>query len=102
MNVVFLVGRLGSDIQEIQTSGRGQMFTANLATNRSVKNKEGVYTEVTDWHELLLFGHVGKYAHMKFSKGSQMTVSGRIEYKDYLTKTGEKRIQTRIIVEDVK
>lgn len=101
MNVVFLVGRLGSDIQEIKTSGKSSIYTASLATNRSVKNKDGAYVEVTDWHDLLLFGHTGQYALKKFSKGSQLSVTGRIEYKDYLTQQGEKRVQTRIVVDSV-
>lgn len=102
MNVVILLGRLGSDIAEHETKSGSKFYTASLATNRGVKKSDGSWEEVTDWHEIIVFGHSGKYLFEKFKKGSQVTVNGRIEYKKYLSQAGEQRSTTRIVVEDLK
>ena len=54
-NLIILVGRLGSD-PEIKEVNGTQLAKFSLATDDSYTDKQGTKHEVTDWHNVEIWG----------------------------------------------
>lgn len=83
MNKVQIVGRLG---QDPETSNGACKFS--VATNDGTKEKPK-----TNWHNVVAFGKTGENLQKFLSKGSQIAISGRLDYN-----THEDKKYTSIIV----
>ena len=79
MNKVILSGRLGDDVKQVNPTG--SIYKVSLATSRKYKRKDGEKVEETTWHNLTLFGDIGKNFAQYHSKGDKALVVGRIENK---------------------
>jgi len=90
MNKVTLVGRLGQD-PELQTSKSGTSFCKfSIATNDGFgENKK------TNWHSCTAFGKGAEIINQYVKKGSELAVSGTLDYNKHEDKT-----YTNILVND--
>jgi single-strand DNA-binding protein len=68
----------------------------SLATSTKQKDKD----EVTQWHNCVAFGKLAEIVQQYVVKGSKLYVEGTIQYQTY-EKDGEKRMATKIVVNDV-
>jgi single-strand DNA-binding protein len=68
----------------------------SLATSTKAKDKE----EVTMWHNCVAFGKLAEIVQQYVVKGSKLYCDGTIQYQQY-EKDGEKRMATKIIVNDI-
>jgi len=98
LNKVHLIGRLGHDPDAKYTQSGVAVTNINLATSETWKDKNtGEKKESTEWHKIVFYRGlaeiVGKYCH----KGSQIYVEGKIQYRSYDDKEGNKRYITEII-----
>lgn len=98
VNKVTLVGRIGKD-PEVLTNN---VVKTSMATTRSFKNKDGLWEDETEWHNLVLFGNVGKIAHDYVKKGSLVYVEGSIKSSKYDGKDGVSRTSFSIIVRELQ
>ena len=60
------------------------------------KNQQGGWDEVTDWHNVTLFGKTAEAAGQYLSKGRQVYIEGRISYNSY-ERDGVKKYYTDIL-----
>lgn len=96
VNKVILIGNLGKD-PEVQTFENGiKKASFSLATTEKFKNKEGVSTEETEWHKIVVWGKQAELAETYLHKGSQLYVEGRIRTHSWEDKDGNKRYSTEI------
>ena len=58
--------------------------------------------KITTWHNLVGWGQTAKEMSENLRKGQKIFVEGKIVYRQYETKTGEKRSQTDIVVNSFK
>lgn len=86
MNKVILTGNLGAD-PEIKAIGDTHVVNARLATSR--KTRDG---EATDWHNIKVWGKQAEAFASLMQKGSKLTVEGEVQYQQWETDAGEKRI----------
>lgn len=99
VNKAILIGRAGRDA-EIRTLQDGRhILSFSLATSNTWKDKSGQKKENTDWHRIIILNEslisaIGSY----IKKGSKIYVEGRIETKKWVSKTGEDRQSTDIIL----
>lgn len=105
INKVVLVGRLTKDIEVKKTSSGLSFTTFTVAVNRpySSKNAQGQPTQPTAdfincvaWRQSADF--LGKYA----SKGSLVSVEGRIQTRSYDGNDGRKVFVTEVLAEHVE
>lgn len=82
--VIHLVGNVGKDA-ELQESSGGAFLKFSVANNTR-KDK-------TDWYYVSVFGPQIQYLKEKLTKGSKVTVCGRIE--TYETKEGKTLLQVK-------
>jgi single-strand DNA-binding protein len=102
LNKVFLIGNLGQD-PEIRHTNSGQpVANLRVATSRRVKDREGNWSDQTEWHSVVSFGrtaeNVGQYLH----KGSKIFVEGRIQTRSWDDREGKKQYRTEVVAENLR
>lgn len=100
-NRVQLIGNTGSDA-EIKEFGEGKKkATVTLATNETYRNDKGEKVEETQWHRLVAWGKNAEIIEKYVPKGKEIAVDGKITYRSYDDKNGEKKYLTEILVNEV-
>ena len=100
-NKVSLIGNLGTDPEvKVFDSGKKKV-RMSLATSDSYRNTNGEKVEQTQWHNLVLWGKVAEVAEKYLQKGSELAIEGRLNYRAYDDKNGEKKYYTEIIVNEL-
>lgn len=96
VNQVTLLGNAGND-PEVRTLESGQKVARfSLATSKSHKDKEGNWQTTTQWHTIVCWGYLAERAEEKVKKGSQVFVSGEINYRKYTDKDNIERTAVEI------
>jgi single-strand DNA-binding protein len=100
VNRLFLVGNLGAD-PEVRVSNSGR-YVAHLsvATRRPVREGEG-WSEVTEWHRVVLFDWQARAAGERLQKGDGVALVGELRYRSWVDKHNEKRLSAEVIARDV-
>ena len=97
LNKIFLIGRLTQD-PEKRTMPSGQsVVNFGLATNRYWKSTTGEKKEETQFHNIVLFGQLADVASQYLTKGSMAFIEGRVQYRNWDGKDGQKHYKTEII-----
>ncbi|OGC92007.1 MAG: single-stranded DNA-binding protein [candidate division Zixibacteria bacterium RBG_16_48_11] len=102
VNKVILVGNLGKDPELRYTPSGQAVATFSLATNRKWKDKDGQMQDQTDWHNIVAWGRQAEIAKEYLKKGSPLFVEGRIQYRTYNDRDGNKRFITEIVAQSVQ
>lgn len=98
INKVILVGNLGKDPELRYTPNGTAVASFPLATSSRWKNSSGEFQEKTEWHRIIAWGRQAEVCNEYLKKGSQVYVEGRIQYRSFDDKDGNKRFVTEIIV----
>lgn len=102
MNRVILIGNLGADA-ELRYTGSGQpVASMRLATSEKWQGKDGQQQERTDWHSLTIWGKRAEALAQYLTKGSRIAIQGRIQYREYEDRNGNKRWSTDINCDDIE
>ena len=100
-NKVQLIGHIGND-PEVKTFGENKKVAhLNLATNETYKNDKGEKVEETQWHRVVAWGKLAEIIEKYVTKGKEIGIEGKITYRSYDDKTGEKRYITEIVANDL-
>ena len=97
-NRVLLLGHLGQDVDLRELSKGNKLARLSLATNDFRKATNGQTEKVTTCHNLVSWGKTAEEMSELLRKGQKVFVEGKIVYRQYETKEGEKRSQTDIVV----
>jgi single-strand DNA-binding protein len=95
MNNITIIGNLGQD-PELQFIPSGK---AKVKFSIADTRKVGEETETT-WHRCIAWGQMAENIASLFSKGNRVIVTGRYKVDEYKTKTGEKKSQMEVLVDD--
>lgn len=101
LNKVILIGNLGRDPETRHLPNGDAVANISIATTETWKDKGGDKQEKTEWHRVTFFGRLAEIASEYLSKGSQIYVEGRIQYREY-EKDGVKRYSTDIVASEMK
>ena len=100
VNRIFLVGHLGGD-PEVRLSAAGRYVTRlRLATNRPVRDGEA-WSQVTDWHRVVIFDRLAKVCGEQLSKGALVAIVGELRYSHWVDEAGGKRSSSEIAARDI-
>jgi len=101
INKVILVGHLGKD-PEVRTFENSsdptrpiKKATFTLATTETKRNKDGQKTDVTEWHNIVLWRGLAEIAEKYLRKGQLVYLEGKIRSRTY-EKDGQTRYFTEI------
>ena len=97
---VSLLGNLGAD-PESRWNNKGTTVTVfRVAVNQIRKGPDGERQENTEWFRVRTFGHMAEYA-ARFTKGTRVYATGRLEVTYYTTRNGEKRAGFEVLGDEV-
>jgi single-strand DNA-binding protein len=96
INKVILIGNVGKDPEIRHLDNNLVVARFSLATSESYKNKNGERVTNTEWHNLVLWRGLAEIAEKYVKKGSQIYVEGKIRYRSWDDKDGNKRYSTEI------
>jgi single-strand DNA-binding protein len=100
-NKVNLIGNLGNNPEvKVFESGK-KMVRLSLATSENYKNTNGEKVEETQWHNLVAWGKTADIAEKYLQKGSELAIEGKLTYRSYEDKNGEKKYITEIVVNEL-
>jgi len=100
LNRVELIGNLGQD-PEVRHTDKGVMYaTMNLACTERFRDREGNYTDRTEWVRVTLWRGQAEIASRYLRKGSTVFVEGRLRNSSWETPQGEKR--SRVDIEGIR
>ncbi len=101
LNRVMLIGNLGADPELRYTQGGQGVLNLRLATSESYANKSGERQTRTEWHNVVVWGNRAEALNKFLSKGRSICVEGRIQYRQWEDRDGNKRTNTDIIATNV-
>ena len=99
-NKVTLIGHTGKEV-EIVNFEKGKLAKVSLATNDYYTNSLGEKVEETQWHNLVFNGKLADIMEKYVQKGKEIAVEGKLVYRMYDDKDGQKRFFTEIRVEEL-
>lgn len=100
INRVILGGNVSQD-PELRYTGSGTAVCSfSLATNRSVK-KGDQWQDVPTFHKIVVWQKLAEWVAGNLTKGSKVTVEGRLETRSYEDKNGVKKSVTEVVAESL-
>lgn len=100
-NRVQLIGNLGMNPELVLTENGSKLIKFSLATSNTYKNQKGEKTTDTQWHNIVGWGGLAELSNKYLKKGDQITIEGRIVYRNYEDKEGNKKYITEIVMNDL-
>ncbi len=101
LNLAIISGRIGSDLEPKETTSGTTILNFSVATESSSKGQDGEWKKNTEWHKVVCFNHNAKNAAKYLSKGSLVTVEGKLSTRKWTDKDGVDRYNTEIIANNL-
>ena len=101
-NRVQLIGNVGQDPEIKNLEGGKKLANISLATNDSYTNEKGERITDTQWHRLTAWGNTAELIEKYVNKGKEIAVVGKLTYRSYEDKNGEKRYTTEITINELQ
>lgn len=97
VNKCILLGRVGKP-PEVKSTGNGQrVANFSIATSESYKDKStGEKKEITDWHNIVIWGQLADVIEKYVNKGDMIYVEGKMRTRSW-EKDGITRYTTEVI-----
>lgn len=102
VNKVILIGRLGKDPDMRYAPSGTAIANFNMATNQSTKDKDGNFTDHTDWHRVVAFGRTAEVAGEYLVKGKLVYIEGRLQTRSWEDKNGQKKYTTEVVCSNMQ
>ena len=100
-NSVRLTGFLGSNPEMKTFSENRSLARVSLATNERYRSGEGEWVTDTQWHHLVFWGRQAVFAEKALTKGSEISIEGKLVNRQYVDKEGTTRYVTEVNVKEV-
>ena len=99
LNRAVLIGRMTKD-PELRRTGNGKaVATFNLAVNRNFKTGDG---QEADFPSVVCWGKVAENTAQYCSKGSLVSVDGRLQTRIYENNNGDRVFVTEVVADSVQ
>ena len=103
-NRVIMVGRLASDPELKYTPSGIAVTQFRMAVNRpmSAEARSSGQEKQADFFSIVAWRQSAEYAANYLGKGRLVLVEGRLQVREYVTQSGEKRRDTEVVVDNLK
>ena len=99
LNKAILMGRLTAEPELRRTQNNTSVTSFSLAVNRSYA-RQGEQAQ-TDFIDVVAWGTTAEFVTKWFHKGMLVSVSGRIQTRNWEDRNGNKRKSTEVVAEEV-
>ena len=101
-NKVELTGYTGTDAELVELKNGGKKASFSIATQDNYKNKNGEWVSNTTWHKVIGWGRTAETIMDLVKKGTKVYIDGKIDYRSFEDKEGNKRTFTEIVAYNVE
>ena len=101
INLVILIGRLGSDPEVRYTQSGTAVCNFDLATSEQW-TKDGEKQERVEWHRIVAWSKRAEICGEYLSKGSNVYVEGKLQTRKWEDKDGNTRYMTEIVANNIQ
>ena len=104
MNKVMLIGNVGKnpDVKYYDADQAVAQFPL-ATTERGYQLQNGTRVpDRTDWHNIVMWGNLAKIAERYVHKGDRLYVEGKIRYRYYDDKKGQRRFITEVYADNME
>jgi single-strand DNA-binding protein len=101
INKVFLIGHLGKAPDLRQLADNTSVVSFPLATSELFQ-KDGKKTEVTEWHNIVMWRSLAENAAKMLAKGKLIYIEGKLRTRVFEDKEGRKKHTTEVVAENFK
>lgn len=100
-NRVQLIGNVGQEPEIKNLEGGKKLAKITLATNESYYNDKKEKVTDTQWHTVTAWGKTAELIENYVTKGKEIAIEGKLSYRSWEDKNGEKRYSTEIIANEL-
>jgi len=100
-NSVRLTGFLGSNPEVKALNNNRSLARVSIATHERYRNNDGEWATDTQWHSLVFWGKQAVFVEKSLTKGSEITVEGKLINRQYVDKDGVTRYVTEVNVKEI-
>lgn len=102
VNKAILLGYVGKAPVIRSTTGGTVADSFSLATSERQQDREGQWTERTEWHNLVAFGRTAEIIRDYVNKGTHLFIQGKIQTRTWDDReSGQKAHRTEIVISDL-
>ena len=102
INRVIITGNLTRD-PELRTTGGGtSVCSLRIACNTRRKDESGQWTDKPNYFDVTVWGAQGENCAQYLQKGRPVAIDGRLEWREWEDKQGNKRQSVDIIADSVQ
>jgi single-strand DNA-binding protein len=101
INRVILTGNLTRD-PELRATGGGMAICALRIANNTRRKQGEEWVDHANYFDVKIFGRQGENAAQYLSKGRPVAVDGRLEWREFTDKDGNKRQAVEVIADNVQ
>jgi single-strand DNA-binding protein len=101
LNKAIIVGNLTRDPEKKALPSGTVVTSFSIATNR-VWMKDGQKQEMTDYHNIVVFGRQAETSAQYLKKGQNVMIEGRIQTRSWDDADGKKNYRTEIVADRVQ
>lgn len=101
LNKAMLMGYIGKNPEKREFQS-GTVLNFSLATTERYKDRDGVWQDRTEWHNIAVWGKRAEGLSKILEKGMPIYIEGKIQTRSWDDREGKKRYMTEIIARDVK
>lgn len=102
INTVVIAGRTTKDPEIKVTPSGTAVLSLSLAVNDTKKNAQGEWEDVVDFFDCKVFGKRAESLAQYITKGSKLTINGRLHQDRWQAQDGTNRSRVSIIVQDIE
>ncbi|HEY3359975.1 MAG TPA: single-stranded DNA-binding protein, partial [Polyangia bacterium] len=101
VNRAIIVGNLGKTPELRRTPSGEAVCDLSVATSEHITDKQGVRSERTEWHKVVVWGRSAESCVTYLGKGRPVCVEGRLRTRKWDDRDGHKRWTTEIVASRV-
>lgn len=104
MNKVMLIGNVGKepDVKYYDADQAVAQFPLATTERGYVLQNGTRVPDRTDWHNIVMWGNLAKIVEKYVHKGDKLYIEGRIRYRYYDDKKGQRRFVTEIYADNME
>lgn len=100
INMAVITGNVTRDPELRYTPSGAAVCSFGVATNHSIK-KDDQWTDIPTFHNIVVWGKQAEYISNTVKKGMKVSLTGRIDNRQYDAKDGTKKYISEIVAETV-
>lgn len=102
VNKALLLGYVGKAPEIRSTAGGTLAASFSLATTERQEDRQGNWTDKSEWHNLVAYGRTAEIVRDYVNKGTHIFVQGKIQTRSWDDReSGQKKYRTEIVVFDL-